>query len=315
METKKSLQNGSKATLTFSLPKLCLLVEYLYMSKTKAQDLSLYLLFYLIAYACGFVAGFWIQELLLRLFISDLAATFIIFAFSVLLNNSSVYDPYWSLTPLLLSIYLVCIFYPILNVYHYIFLACLAFWSLRLTANWAVQFRGKRNEDWRYTHYKSKYAEPIWQLINLFGIHMMPTVLVFLAFIPVRYFVGLEATYKSLPGSLIILVGTLLEMKADIDLRNFASQNNSGSLCQEGLWNYSRHPNYLGEIVVWFGVYFALLGEDVTRWYFGLGAVLILLMFIFISIPMMEKNQLKHREGYALYQKTTSKLLILPKKN
>ena len=81
-----------------------------------------------------------------------------------------------------------------------------------------------------------------------------------------------------------------------------------------GLWKYSRHPNYFGEIIIWFGVALILLTSNINYWYFVYGALVNLLMFIFISIPMEEKHMKEYKPTINEYIDSTSMLLLLPKK-
>lgn len=82
--------------------------------------------------------------------------------------------------------------------------------------------------------------------------------------------------------------------------------------CRRDLWKYSRHPNYLGEILIWVGVYCSLLLTDYSLWFTFIGIIIMLFLFIVISIPMMEKRQVNRRSDYKDYQRKTSILLILP---
>ena len=106
-----------------------------------------------------------------------------------------------------------------------------------------------------------------------------------------------------------------MEFFADIQMHKFKKKNtDKDKVCDVGLWKYSRHPNYLGEILVWVGVYVFMLAVVPEFWYFGIGAILMFCLFYFISIPLMEKRQMERRAGYAQYRAKTSKLLLLPPK-
>jgi steroid 5-alpha reductase family enzyme len=81
-----------------------------------------------------------------------------------------------------------------------------------------------------------------------------------------------------------------------------------------GIWRYSRHPNYFGELLFWIGVYVIYLAFSRTIDYHIIFPVIMILLFVFISIPMME-NKLKNREGYQEYKKKVSCLIpFFPKK-
>ena len=98
-------------------------------------------------------------------------------------------------------------------------------------------------------------------------------------------------------------------MKKFVKVRNDRSE-----VLKRGLWKYSRHPNYLGEILIWFGVAFVLIIARFNYWYFLAGALVNLLMFLFISIPMEENHFKEYKPDYEQYKKETHALLILPNK-
>lgn len=281
--------------------------------KGKAADLALFALFYAISYAAGWLSAFYIQNMLLRLFVFDVAATVAIYLLSLTIKNSSLYDAYWSLTPFIMLTYLVICMQP-LNAYHYIAYAVFSLWSIRLTANWVTTFGGRKWIDWRYRQIKEQNNAFVWQIANFFGIMMMPTLLVFGAFIPMIYAFEYNIGAASLAGDVIILSGTALEFFADRQMHAFLKGCRRGEVIECGLWKYSRHPNYLGEMLVWVGVYFVLFPSVAELWYLFGGALLIIALFNFISVPMAEKRQLSRREAYAGYKERTSRLLILPPK-
>lgn len=282
--------------------------------KEKCFDLLIFFLFYLISYIIGYFSSFYIENIILRLFLFDVISTFIIYLLSLVIKNSSLYDAYWSLTPWVMLTYLIILNYTNLNIYHYIVYIVFSFWSFRLTLNWIITFENRKWIDWRYQDLKAKSNKYTWQFINFFGIMMIPTLLVFVAFIPLIYVININLNALSLIGSVIILIGTLLELFSDHYMHKFLKSNHKNEVINIGLWKYSRHPNYLGEILIWVGVYLVLLLVAYEYWYLFVGMLLIILLFNFISIPLAEKRQLSKRSAYKEYQLETSRLLILPKK-
>ena len=282
----------------------------------KAVDLSIILFIYVAAYAVGYVACFWIENILLKMFVFDVTATFVTFIFSIILKNSSVYDAYWSLTPMVISIW-VFVVQRAFSVWQILFLAVFNIWSLRLTVNWIIVFTDFSYEDWRYKKYREEHGPFVWFILNFFGIHFMPTLIVFAGMIPIFQIATEEMNALSLIGMAVILLGTALEFFADRQMHGFLDKSKDlpqKSVCRVGLWNYSRHPNYLGEITVWWGVFFVMLPFAWEYWYFGAGAVIVTALFNFVSIPLMEKRQLARRADYADYKRVTSRLLIRPHK-
>ncbi len=282
--------------------------------KEKYIDLLIFFLFYLISYVIGYFSSFYIENIILRLFVFDVISTFIIYLLSLVIKNSSLYDAYWSLTLWVMLTYLIILNYTNLNIYHYIVYIVFSFWSFRLTLNWIITFENRKWIDWRYQDLKAKSNKYTWQFINFFGIMMMPTLLVFVAFIPLIYVININLNALSLIGSLIILGGTILELFSDHYMHKFLKSNQHNEVINIGLWKYSRHPNYLGEILIWVGVYLILLLSAYEYWYLFVGMLLIILLFNFVSIPLAEKRQLSKRSNYKEYQLETSRLLILPKK-
>lgn len=270
-----------------------------------------------------------ICKIILGLFLADIYVTVVVWAFGVIFKNSSFYDAYWSLVPWLMIAGLMLRF-SLFQPASILFLAAFSIWSWRLTINWAYTCKSVKTEDWRYIKYRAENKVFIWHVINFFGINLMPTLIVFTALIPAILLVttGGSIGFFSVLGAFIILAGTALETFSDISMHRFRREsfNNlpvSGvsankpttaglTLHTGGLWKHSRHPNYLGEIAVWIGVYVSALSVQGAALWFA-GAIAIILLFICISIPMAEKRQLARRPEYAEYKKHTRMMLPLPK--
>lgn len=250
------------------------------------------------------------------LLLADVAATVIIWLGGIIFRNSSFYDPYWSFIPWLIVLFLMAR-YGLWGINNIILLAVFGIWSFRLTANWAYTCKTIKSQDWRYIMYREQNSPFMWHVINFFGINLMPTLLVFVALVPAIFAVlgNAGTNILSYIAYFIILLGTGLEIVADTQMHKFKNNGaNKGKVMNIGLWKYSRHPNYLGEITVWVGVFVFALSVDISKWFFGVGAVLMFCLFNFISIPLMEKRQIERRADYTDYIKKTSRLLILSNK-
>lgn len=282
----------------------------------KLRDLAIIFLIYAIAYGVGYAACFMIDNIILRMFVFDVAATLVTFVFSLIFHNSSVYDAYWSLTPMVMSIWLF-VEARAFSVWQILFLIVFNVWSLRLTINWIVVTTGFSYEDWRYKKYREEHGPFVWFILNFFGIHFMPTFIVFAGMLPLFEIIQCEMNALSLIGMAVILLGMAFEFFADRQMHKFLEMSKDATektTCRMGLWNYSRHPNYLGEITVWWGVFIVMIPFAPSSWYYFAGAFAVTLLFNVVSIPLMEKRQLARRSDYAEYRKTTSRLFILPHK-
>ena len=250
----------------------------------------------------------------LAVLIADVIATVFVWLMGVIFKTASMYDPYWSLQTL--CIYLALLFYHNnWNLGTVLLLAAILIYSVRLTANFIIGFDSLSYIDWRYKmlHEKSGKLYPI---VNLLGICMFPTIVVYLCTLPTIVYANIGYfTLFDIIGISIVLIGVLLEFISDIQMKKFIKIRTSRSeVINIGLWKYSRHPNYLGEILIWFGVAAVLIITHYVYWYLFVGAVVNLLMFLFISIPMEENHLKEYKENYEEYLETTSQLLILPNK-
>lgn len=280
---------------------------FLHMSRPKS--FLLIALFYLVALAIGYLSFLYlpIQNDILRIAAADVIATVIIFICSISVKNSSVYDAYWSVLPMVM----ILLFVPIWNFQSILMVSVIYLWGIRLTLNWAYTFKGMSHEDWRYPYYKEK-APKIWFLTNFFGIHLFPTLVVLGVMLPA--FIYLQSPQEPLNvfvylGVCISLVGIAFETIADIQLHQFKKKHTK-DVISTGLWKVSRHPNYLGEMMMWWGVFLmGLMVSPNSTWLF-IGPIALSAMFIFVSIPLMEKRQISNKgETYLRYQKKTSMLI------
>lgn len=185
----------------------------------------------------------------LSILIADVAATMATFIFSLIFRNASVYDPYWSVQPpVILVAFAVGKELTLLGV---LLLVVVSFWAIRLTANWAYTFGNLTHQDWRYTmlHEKTGVFYPI---INFVGIHMVPTLVVYGCVLPGVYAIreGLSANIASVLFLCLSLCAVVMQGIADIQMHKFR-KNRNAPFIRIGLWKYSRHPNYLGEILMW----------------------------------------------------------------
>jgi steroid 5-alpha reductase family enzyme len=251
----------------------------------------------------------------LSLLIADIAATLFIWFTSLLLRNASVYDPYWSIQPLVI-LGLTMLHTRVFDIGSILLYLVIFFWGIRLTYNWMKNFPGLHEQDWRYDLLDHKTGK-FFPLVNLFGIQMMPTLIVYACILPAFYYISYGGGLGpiTIVGLFISLVGTILELVADYQMYAFRNVTADRSkLIRHGLWRHARHPNYFGEILVWWGVFVVMLSIYPQYWYLCLGALINTLLFNLISIPLAEKHLAAYKENYEQYVAETRVLLPVPKK-
>lgn len=113
-------------------------------------------------------------------------------------------------------------------------------------------------------------------------------------------------------GILVWLTGFLFETIGDAQLASFRKNPaNKEKLIQTGLWKYTRHPNYFGEVILWWGIWLFTIGVG-QAWLGLIGPVVITLLILFVSgVPMLEKKY-EGRPDWEAYKKKTSRFFPMP---
>ncbi len=239
------------------------------------------------------------------LLIFDVVATLVIFAMSVPMRNSSLYDPYWSvLPPVLLAG--MAMSTGGFSVRVAVVAVLVTAWAARLTWNWARGWTGFHHEDWRYVDLR-RQTGPAWQLVNLTGIMLFPTLLVFAGCLSLWPVVTSDAPL----GVFDVLAfgftagAIAIETVSDEQLRAFRRSNPAqGEVLKTGLWAWSRHPNYLGELFFWVGLWMCgVAASPADALWTSVGPISMAVLFVFISIPLIEKRMVTRRPAYAEVKK------------
>ena len=286
---------------------------------TKPGSLTLVVIVYALAFiVAAIVFGiFKTNGILLATFIADVVATIIVWGTGLIFKNASLYDPYWSIIPVMVLPFWVIMKEVPAGALDVLLIIAISVWGIRLTMNWVIGWKGLAQQDWRYTMLKEKNPD-IWFITNFGGINMMPTILVFLGMVPAYYMINNSQRMNilSLIGFIICLVAASIQFVSDRQLALFRNkEGNKGKCISEGLWKYSRHPNYFGEVSLWWGIWLMQMGSAPQYWMTVIGPVLMTLLFVFISIPMMEKHVIKNRPAYLEYKKSVPMLIPGTKKH
>jgi len=288
------------------------------MKNEKLIGLLILFIIYLLASVAGAFSFIYFEKInityLLSIFLADVVATVVVYLGGVIFKTASVYDPYWSVQTFIIYVLLLFKF----NNWNWgtiLYLIPLAIYTVRLTGNFIYTFDSLKYIDWRYRMLKEK-TKYFYQVVNLLGICLFPTCVVYLASVPMFVFAE-DGQFNPLQfiGFVLMIGAILLEFIADKQMHYFRKhRKDKNEIINVGLWKYSRHPNYLGEISFWFMMYVFFIVSYPSQWYWIIGAIVNLLLFLFISIPMEEKHMMSYKPNLKIYQKTTSMLLLLPPK-
>ena len=113
-------------------------------------------------------------------------------------------------------------------------------------------------------------------------------------------------------GGLIWRTGFAIEVDSDLLLKEFLAKRkpNDPKFCKLGMWRYSRHPNYFGEILFWFSLYVFALASNLSFAWLLIGSIIMYALIAIASVSMMDKRSLERRPDFKEYMDSTPSILI-----
>lgn len=251
-------------------------------------------------------------HILLASLLADIAATLVVWVFGIIFGNSSLYDPYWSVAPLIIIPFWILSAGIAFSIFEILLFAAIFLWGIRLTFNWAKRWKGLAHQDWRYIKLK-KDNPRLWFLTNLIGINLMPTLIVFIALLPAYFGIVSKGSLNILTilGFTISIASVFIQAASDFQMDLFKKNKPfSNEFIDRGLWRYCRHPNYFAEVLFWWGIWILQMGINPKIWMTIIGPIVVTILFIFISIPMMEKHILSSKPSYSVYQRQVTMFIF-----
>lgn len=222
------------------------------------------------------------------------------------LKDNGIVDVAWGMGFILVS-FVTEFFYRIEP--NYILLIIVTIWGLRLALHIGVRNLG-RGEDWRYANWRKDWkGQVFWQ--SLVRVFLLQGFFMFIIALPLLYPgpVTTDLQWFQYIGLLLWLVGLLWESIGDWQLLRFKKNPaNKGKIMMEGLWSLSRHPNYFGEMTLWWGIFIYV--APFGHWYISILSPIVLtwLLMRISGVPMLEAKY-KDNPDYQKYVKKTNALL------
>lgn len=192
--------------------------------------------------------------------------------------------------------------------------ALVTVWGLRLSFHIHSRNRGKE-EDFRYAQWRREWKN--FYLRSFLQVFLLQGVFLFVIAWPVVWINLADAStwmWWDLAGVIVWGIGFFFESVGDHQLARFKKQaGNKGKLITTGLWRYTRHPNYFGEAVQWWGIF--LMAYSVDGWMTVVSPLLITYLLRFVSgVPMLERKYAGHPQ-FEAYKRNTSAFFPLPSKS
>jgi steroid 5-alpha reductase family enzyme len=234
---------------------------------------------------------------------------------SLPLHNASIVDLIWGLG-FVVTAWVAYLTTPVATTTAHMvaLLVMVTVWGLRLSGYLAWRNIGK-GEDFRYVAMRKKYGNPF-PIISLFVVFGLQGVLMWLVSLPVQAGMGADEPLGVLAwlGMVAWAVGVFFETTGDLQLARFkANPENKGKVMDRGLWRYTRHPNYFGDFMVWWGLY--LVALDTGAWWSVIGPIVMTaLLMKYSGAGLLEKTITKRRPGYDEYIRRTNSFFPGPPK-
>jgi steroid 5-alpha reductase family enzyme len=236
------------------------------------------------------------------------------FAVSVRLGRNDVADIAWGLGFVFLSYYLV--FSGATDMRDVLIATLVTLWGVRLSVYLALR-NADKGEDFRYRKWREEWGERV-LLISYLRVFLLQGAILLVIAIPLFVSaaeVGPRLDVWAALGTVLWTAGFLFETIGDAQLRRFkADPANRGRLMTTGLWGYTRHPNYFGEALLWWGIGVMVLPLP-NGWLALLGPAGLTLLLLRVSgVPMLEKKYEGNPE-FEAYRARTSAFFPLPPKS
>jgi steroid 5-alpha reductase family enzyme len=240
----------------------------------------------------------------------------VVFLIAILAKDNSIVDVGWG--PGFILVAVVTFFLrPGFEARHVLITVLVLIWGLRLATHIFLRNWG-RGEDFRYAKWRKDWGRwfiprSFFQVFMLQGIFMLlissPTILVNRS--RERGLTMLDAL-----GGLVWLTGFLFEAVGDYQLKRFKQKPESrGKIMAAGLWKYTRHPNYFGEAVLWWGIWLVALSVD-SGWAAIISPLTISFLLLKVSgVAMLEKKYAGNEEFAAYARRTSPFFPWFPKKS
>ena len=236
----------------------------------------------------------------------------VLWAVSVRLRDASIVDPFWGPGFAAVAWTSVAVAGP--SPRGLLLAALASAWGLRLGVYLARRRRG-HGEDRRYAAMRAAHGERFWW-VSLFTVFLLQAALLWVVSLPLQAGAALGGETPLGPweglGSAVFAVGLAFEAVGDAQLSRFlADPKSRGQVMDRGLWRWTRHPNYFGDFLVWWGLGLASLGAG-AWWTLAGPAVMSLLLRRVSGVTLLEATIADRRPGYAAYAARTSAFFPWP---
>lgn len=245
-----------------------------------------------------------------------LASVLLLWLISIRIRDVSIIDMFFAV--ILMAITAACLLLsPATEQRKWLVATMVGVWGIRITFH-LIRRNWGHGEDPRYTKLRSWVPEgKSFHLLALRQVFLLQGIVVWFVALPVQLALGQPSStalgWLAWAGAALWTTGFLAEWIADEQLRRFkADPAKRGTVLQTGLWRYSRHPNYFGELCVWWGI-FLVACEVPLGWLTIIGPIVYSYLVVNVTgQKTLDKKLAREKPGYREYMERTSGLIPLP---
>lgn len=253
------------------------------------------------------------QEAFIYSALAIFAYMVVVFVWATLIKDNSIVDIGWGLGFVVVAV-TGLLLQPVVLNYHFFLLGMVAIWAFRLSGYIYLRNRNT-GEDYRYAQWRKEGGKYV-VVRAFFQVFMLQGVFMFIIALPIMVAMAntVASPMLSLVGLGIWLVGFLFEAVGDNQKSRFkANPANKGKIMQSGLWRYTRHPNYFGEALLWWGIFVFVVPAG--YWWLSIigPAVLTFLLLKVSGVAMLEKKYEGNKEFEDYARRTSSFIPWWPK--
>jgi steroid 5-alpha reductase family enzyme len=254
--------------------------------------------------------------ILITTFGATMATMLVLWVVSLAIKNASIVDIFWGAGFAVIAM----ITFALTDGYatrKLLTTALAAIWGLRLAIHIGWRNHGK-GEDFRYQAMRERNGDRF-AFVSLYTVFGLQGVLMWLISLPLQFAqISREParlTWLDFLGAALWLIGLSFEAIGDLQLTIFKlDPANKGKVMDRGLWAYTRHPNYFGDALLWWGFFLIALATP-RGWWTVISPVLMTTLLLKVSgVALLEKTLVKTRPAYRDYVRRTSAFVPLPPK-
>jgi steroid 5-alpha reductase family enzyme len=236
------------------------------------------------------------------------------FLLSLVFNRQDIADFFWGFYCIALAVSSLALGGAI-HWMQYVVTGLVIIWGMRLCSHIFLRLT-EHDEDKRYAIWRAEWMEKsaaYFYIRSLGQVFLLQGFLAMLVILPVILFnLSSDVVFSPIMilGGAVWLFGFIFEMIADDQLSDYLAKKPRPRVLQTGLWQYSRHPNYFGEVTQWWGIWLITV-TTMTGWIGILGPITITILILYVSgIPMLEAH-FADSKTYQKYQSETNAFIPL----